>query len=170
MIIKDNIKNIIAADINGRCVALSDLNPIAVSKKIEDGFFKKYKIDISGMLGGRVYKINTRGELKFAIDDAKDSTSDLNDMKTYLKDNYRIEMKSDGKDFMFKHPEDESFVRGSVLGKEYEAKNISRYFLDKSKGGNPTKGDFDKVKNITNRTLKGKDKEKRKSKGLSMER
>lgn len=168
MIIRNDIRNIVAADITSKGMALSSIDPILVSKKIEDSFFKKYKIDIGNMLSGRIYKINTRGELKFAIDDAKESTSNLSDMKVYLRKNYRVEMKSDGKDFLFKHPEEESFTKGSILGKEYEAKNISGYFLDKRKERESTKKDPSIVRK--DNAFRGKNGEKKEAKGFSMER
>ncbi len=137
-------------------MALSDFNTTAVSKKIEDSFFRKYKIDIGSMLGGKFYRINTSGELKFAIDDGKESTSNLKDMKAYLKDNYRIEMKSDGNEFLFKHPEDRKYIRGCVLGKEYGAKMIFKNFTKKNKSGKTDEKIFNKGrKNIVRKKLKG---------------
>ena len=170
MIFKNTIKDIVATEISGRSMALSNFNTAAVSKNIEDSFFKKYKIDIGDILGGKFYKINTRGELKFAIDDAKDSTLNLNDMKAYLKENYRIEMKSDGKDFLFKHPEDSSFIRGSVLGKEYEAKSISGYFLEKYKNRKTYKKDLSRERKNSGMALDKKNKVTERSKGICMER
>ena len=132
-------------------MALSDFNTAAVSKKIEDSFFRKYEIDIGSMLGGKFYRINTSGELKFAIDDAKESTSNLKDMKAYLKGHYRIEMKLDGKEFFFKHPEDSKYVRGCVLGKEYGGNNLFKHFTKKNKNGKNDKKDF----NAGRKKLKG---------------
>jgi len=151
-------------------MALSDFNIAAVSKNIEDSFFRKYEIDIGSMLGGKFYRINTGGELKFAIDDAKESTSNLEGMKVYLKDNYRIEMKSDGKEFLFKHPEDPKYIRGCVLGKEYGGNNLFKHFTKKIINGKTDKRDFNKGKKNTDRTLKEKNMGREKSKGISMER
>ncbi len=142
-------------------MALSDFNTAAVSKKIEDSFFRKYEIDIGSMLGGKFYRINTSGELKFAIDDGKESTSNIKDMKAYLKDNYRIEMKLEGNEFLFKHPEDRKYVRGCVLGKEYEGKKIFKHFTKKNKNGKTDK----KILN-TGRKNKGR----KRLKGNCMER
>jgi hypothetical protein len=156
VIIKNTIKDIVAIDISSRSMALSDFNTAAVSKKIEDSFFRKYEIDIGSMLGGKFYRINNGGELKFAIDDAKESTSNFEGMKAYLKDNYRIEMKLDGKEFLFKHPEDCKYVRGCVLGKEYEAKMIFKNFTKKNKNGKTDEKIFNKKrKNIVRRKIKG---------------
>ena len=146
-------------------MVLSDFNTAAVSEKIEDSFFKKYEIDIGSMLGGKFYRINTSGELKFAIDDAKESTSNLEGMKAYLKDNYRIEMKLDGKEFLFKHPEDPKYVRGCVLGKEYEGENIFKHFTKKNKNGKTDKKDLN-----TGRPLEEKNKGRKKLEGICMER
>ena len=170
MIIKNTIKDIVAIDISSRSMTLSDFNTAAVSKKIEDSFFRKYEIDIGSMLGGKFYRINTGGELKFAIDDAKESTSNLEGMKAYLKDNYRIEMKLDGKEFLFKHPEDPKYVRGCVLGKEYEGKKLFKHFTKKSINGKTDKKDISTGKKNTGRSLKEKNKGRNKLKGICMER
>ncbi len=165
MIIKNTIKDIVTTEISCRSMALSDFNTAAVSKNIEDSFFRKYEIDIGSILGGKFYRINTGGELKFAIDDAKESTSNLEGMKAYLKDNYRIEMKLDGKEFLFKHPEDPKYVRGCVLGKEYEGENILKHFMEKNINGKTDKKDLN-----TSRPLEEKNKGRKKLKGICMER
>ena len=170
MIIKDTIRDLVAADINGRCIALSDINTENISRKIENSFFKKYQIDLKSMLGKKFYRINTRGELKFAIDDAKDSTSNVSGMKTYLKDNYRIDMKTDGKEYFFKHPEEQNFLRGSSLGKSYEAKSISGHFLEKYRKGKNIKKNSRNDEDRLHRALERKDLEKGRSRKLSMER
>jgi hypothetical protein len=170
VIIKNTIKDIVAIDISSRSMALSDFNTAAVSKNIEDSFFRKYEIDIRSILGGKFYRINTSGELKFAIDDGKESTSNIDDMKAYLKDNYRIEMKSDGKEFLFKHPEDHKYIRGCVLGKEYGAKMIFKNFTKKKINGKTDKKDFNTSRKNTDRPLKEKNKGRNKLKGICMER
>jgi len=151
-------------------MALSDFNTAAVSKKIENSFFKKYEIDIGSMLGGKFYSINTSGELKFAIDDGKESTSNIKDMKAYLKDNYRIEMKLEGNEFLFRHPEDPKNVRGCVLGKEYEGKKIFKHFTKKNINGKTDKKDFNAGRKNTDRTLKEKNIGRKRLKGNCMER
>lgn len=170
MIIKNTIKDIVATEISSGCMAISDFNTATVSKKIEDSFFKKYDIDIESMLGGKFYKINTRGELKFAIDDAKDSTPDINSMKAYLKDIYRIETKTDGKDYLFKHPEDCKYISGCVLGKEYEGQSISLYFLEKYKNKKTCKKDLNRERKNSGTALDKKNKVTERSKGIYMER
>ena len=170
MIIKNTIKDIIATEIGSRSIALSDFNTAVISEKIEDSFFKKYEIDIDSMLGGKFYRINTSGELKFAIDDAKESTVNLEGMKVYLKDNYRVEMKLDGKEFLFKHPEDPKYIRGCALGKEYGGKNLFKHFMEKNKNGKTHKKDLNVGKENTGKPLKEKNKGRKKLKGTCMER
>lgn len=71
------------------------------------------------------YKLVERGErlwkdeLRTAIEDAKQHTHSLEDMKTYLRDRYDIEMKIQNKNVSFLHPEKEKFVRGQTLGDAY---------------------------------------------------
>jgi len=170
LIIKNTIKNIVAIEISSRSIALSDFNTAAVSEKIEDSFLRKYEINIGSILGGKFYRINTGGELKFAIDDGKESTLNLEGMKAYLKDNYRIEMKPDGKEFLFKHPEDHKYVRGCVLGKEYEGENLFKHFIEKNKNGKTDKKDFNIGRKNTDEALKEKNKGRKKIKGPCMER
>ena len=170
VIIKNTIKNIVATEISSGCMAISDFNTAAVSKKIEDSFFKKYDIDIGSILGGKFYRINTCGELKFAIDDAKESTSNLEGMKAYLKDNYRIDMRSDGKEFLFKHPEDRKYIRGCALGKEYGGKNLFKHFIEKNKNGKTDKKDLNEGRKNTVRSLKEKNTGRKRLKGNCMER
>lgn len=131
MIIKDNIKEIVSAEIGSRTTALADINIINITQKIEECFSNKYGIDIGKMLGNKSYKINTTGELKFAIDDALELTSGIREMKAYLEDNYRIEMKSRGREVLFKHPQDIEYTGSNVLSKEYSGAGIYRSFLEK---------------------------------------
>ncbi|WP_284286701.1 relaxase/mobilization nuclease domain-containing protein [Alicyclobacillus fastidiosus] len=71
------------------------------------------------------YKLVERGErlwkdeLRTAIDDAKQHTKSLDDMKSYLKDRYNIEMKIQNQNVSFLHPEKEKYVRGKTLGESY---------------------------------------------------
>ena len=131
MIIKDDIKEIVSAEIGSRATELADINIINMTKKIEKCFLNKYGINIGKMLGKKSYKINTTGELKFAIDDALEIASGIRGMKTYLGDNYKIEVKIRDKEILFKHPQELEYTGGNVLGKEYSGACIYRSFLEK---------------------------------------
>ena len=161
MIIKNNIKEIVSAEIGGRSMPLADSNIINIAEKIGDCFFKKYGIDIDNMLGSKFYKINTAGELKFAIDDAREFTSDVKEMKAYLRDNYKIEMKLESKEILFKHPQGFEYIKGHVLGKEYSGAGIYSYFLEK-------RGKSRARNKVT--SIDRKNKAKVKFEGISMER
>lgn len=71
------------------------------------------------------YKLAERGEplwkdeLRTAIDKAKTKVSSLEEMKTYLKQTYNIEMKIQNKNISFLHPEKQKYCRGSKLGEAY---------------------------------------------------
>lgn len=71
------------------------------------------------------YKAVERGEplwkdqLRTAVDEAKLKTLSLEEMKSYLKENYNIEMKIQNKNVSFKHPEKQRFCRGKTLGANY---------------------------------------------------
>lgn len=71
------------------------------------------------------YKLVERGErlwkdeLRTAIDQAKQQTKSLDEMKSYLKERYNIEMKIQNKNVSFLHPDKERYVRGKTLGESY---------------------------------------------------
>ena len=139
VIVKDNIKEIVSAEIGSRATELADINITNMTKKIEKCFLNKYGIDIGKMLGNKSYKINTAGELKFAIDDALEITSGIREMKAYLRDNYKIEVKLGDKEILFKHPQELKYIGGNVLGKEYSGAGIYRSFLEKRRKDNTGK-------------------------------
>jgi hypothetical protein len=136
VIIKESIKKIVSAEIGSRITSLTDINTADITKKIEDCFLDKYGISINNMLGGSSYKINTGGELMFAIDDGKEFSSNIRGLKNYLKTNYKIEMKLYGREILYKHPQDNKYISGDVLGRQYSVKALRGSFLGKSGKGN----------------------------------
>ena len=131
MIIKESIKKIVSDEIGSRTTSLADINTADITKKIEDCFLDKYGISINNMFGGSSYKINTGGELMFAIDDGRELSSNIKELKNYLKSNYKIEMKLEGREILYKHPQDKRYTRGNVLGRQYSGAGLRGSFLEK---------------------------------------
>lgn len=80
------------------------------------------------------YKLVERGEplwkdqLRSAIDKAKEQTSSLQEMQSYLKETYGIEMKIQNKNVSFLHPEKQRYCRGDRLGASYSKGEIEREY------------------------------------------
>ena len=73
-------------------------------------------------------------------------------------------------EFLFKHPEDCKYIKGCVLGKEYESKNLFKHFMEKNKKEKNYKKELNMRRKNTGRALKEKNKGGEKSKGTCMER
>lgn len=65
-------------------------------------------------------EMSWKDEIREAVKLARDNSSSLQEMKTYLQDKFQIEMKIQNKNVSFKHPEQQRFVRGTKLGHDYE--------------------------------------------------
>ncbi len=65
-------------------------------------------------------EMSWKDEIREAVKLARDNSSFLQEMKTYLQDKFQIEMKIQNKNVSFKHPEQQRFVRGTKLGHDYE--------------------------------------------------
>jgi len=65
-------------------------------------------------------EMSWKDEIREAVKLARDNSSSLQEMKTYLQDKFEIEMKIQNKNVSFKHPEQQRFVRGTKLGHDYE--------------------------------------------------
>ena len=80
------------------------------------------------------YKLAEKGipiwkeQLRAAIDEAKDNSKNLVQLKEYLKDNFNIEMKIQNKNLSFLHPQAKKYCRGKKLGFSYTKEEITGYF------------------------------------------
>jgi len=85
------------------------------------------------------YKLAEKGmpiwkeQLRSAIDEAKEYSKNLVEMKEYLKKNFNIDMKIQNKNLSFLHPEKKKYCRGKKLGYAYTKEEIIKFF-DKSPG------------------------------------
>jgi hypothetical protein len=80
------------------------------------------------------YKLAEKGipiwkeQLRAAIDEARQNSKNLVELKEYLKDNFKIEMKIQNKNLSFLHPKMKKYCRGKKLGFSYTKEEITGYF------------------------------------------
>ena len=80
------------------------------------------------------YKLAEKGmsiwkeQLRSAIDEAKENSKNLVELKEYLKNNFNIDMKIQDKNLSFLHPEKEKYCRGKKLGYAYTKEEITGFF------------------------------------------
>jgi len=80
------------------------------------------------------YKLAEKGlpiwkeQLRSAIDEAKEHSINLVEVKGYLKENFNIEMKIQNKNVSYLHPGKEKYCRGDKLGGAYTKEGISSEF------------------------------------------
>ena len=132
------IRDIISKEIREAKTTIPEIETVYLAGKIEKEYFEKYGISISRMINQKPYTINIPGELKFAIDDAKENTSTITAMANYLKDKYGITMNIKTS-ISFKHPADVKDIAGNILSKDYTGGRILELFKDKSKMGKKAK-------------------------------
>ena len=80
------------------------------------------------------YKLAEKGmsiwkeQLRSAIDEAKENSKNLVELRQYLKNNFNIDMKIQDKNLSFLHPEKEKYCRGKKLGYAYTKEEITGFF------------------------------------------
>jgi|CryGeyStandDraft_6_1057127.scaffolds.fasta_scaffold27065_2 hypothetical protein len=80
------------------------------------------------------YKMAEKGmslwkeQLRAAIDEAKENSRNIVEMRDYLEDNFNINMKIQNKNLSFLHPDKQKYCRGNKLGFNYTKDEIMRYF------------------------------------------
>jgi hypothetical protein len=80
------------------------------------------------------YKLAEKGmpiwkeQLRSAIDEAKEHSKNLVELKEYLKENFNIDMKIQNKNLSFLHPEKKKYCRGKKLGHAYTKEEIIDFF------------------------------------------
>ncbi|MHB8276148.1 MAG: relaxase/mobilization nuclease domain-containing protein [Candidatus Humimicrobiaceae bacterium] len=80
------------------------------------------------------YKLAERGlpiwkeQLRSAIDEAKEHSKNLVEIKGYLKANFDIEMKIQNKNVSYLHPDKQKYCRGDKLGGAYTKEGVSSEF------------------------------------------
>lgn len=73
-------------------------------------------------------KRSWKDEIRRAIDITKDKSTDLDSLKSHLKQDFGIETKLRGRTLSFKHPEQERFVRANKLGYDFEKGALEHEF------------------------------------------
>jgi len=105
------------------------------------------------------YKLAEKGmpiwkeQLRMAIDEAKEHSGNMVEMKEYLKKNFNIDMKIQNKNLSFLHPEKKKYCRSKKLGHAYTKEEIIRFFekgpkRDMVNPGLPYKGNGFKILKI----------------------
>jgi len=96
------------------------------------------------------YKLAEKGlpiwkeQLRSAIDEAKEHSRNLVELKEYLKENFGIEMKIQNKNVSYLHPSKQRYCRGDKLGYGYTKEGVSSEFeklkepIQRDKIPNPT--------------------------------
>jgi len=80
------------------------------------------------------YKLAEKGmpiwkeQLRSAIDEAKERSKNLVDLKEYLKENFNVDMKIQNKNLSFLHPDKKKYCRGKKLGYAYTKGEITDFF------------------------------------------
>jgi hypothetical protein len=67
-------------------------------------------------------------QLRSAIDEAKENSRNLVDLKSYLKENFNIEMKIQNKHLSYLHSDKKKYCRGNKLGHAYTKEEINAEF------------------------------------------
>ena len=80
------------------------------------------------------YKLAEKGlpiwkeQLRSAIDEAKEHSKNIVQLKEYLKENFNIEMKIQNKNVSYLHPDKQRYCRGDKLGGAYTKEGIGSEF------------------------------------------
>ena len=80
------------------------------------------------------YKLAERGlpiwkeQLRSAIDEAKEHSKNIIEVKEYLKENFNIEMKMQNKNVSYLHPDKQKYCRGDKLGGAYTKEGVNSKF------------------------------------------
>src|SRR5450830_960053 len=116
------------------------------------------------------YKLAEKGlpiwkeQLRSAIDEAKEHSKNIVEVKEYLKENFNIEMKIQHKNLSYLHPDKEKYCRGDKLGGAYTKEGVSSEFekikepIQRNKTPNLT-GIISGIERITQKIAKDIEKE-----------
>src|SRR5699024_5159237 len=73
-------------------------------------------------------KISWKEQMREAIDNSRDSSTNFDSFKKHLERNYGIETKLRGNTLSFKHPDRQRFTRANKLGADYEKEGLENGF------------------------------------------
>ncbi len=116
------------------------------------------------------YKLAEKGlpiwkeQLRSAIDEAKEHSKNIVEVKEYLKENFNIEMKIQHKNLSYLHPDKQKYCRGDKLGGAYTKEGINSEF-ERTKtptqtiNPNPLTGIISGIDRITQKIAKDIEKE-----------
>lgn len=66
-------------------------------------------------------------QLRSAIDEAKEHSTNIWEMKDYLENNFNIKMEIQNKNLSFLHPDKQKYCRGKMLGNDYTIDKVFKY-------------------------------------------
>lgn len=101
------------------------------------------------------YRLEKKGilpwkdELRQCIDFAKNQTSNIEELKEYLKEHFSIEVRETKKSISYKHPEQNKSVRGNKLGGDYTKEGLLNEFNGQARGKEEGSRRTEEVKPIT---------------------
>jgi hypothetical protein len=67
-------------------------------------------------------------QLRSAINEAKENSKNILELREYLKENFNIDMKIQNKNVSYLHPEKQKYCRGDKLGYAYTKEGITSSF------------------------------------------
>jgi len=91
-------------------------------------------------------------QLRSAIDEAKEHSKNMIELKRYLKENFNIEMKIQNKNVSYLHPDKQKYCRGDKLGGAYTKEGVSSEFekIKESPQSNKImESNYNKIPNFT---------------------
>lgn len=77
-------------------------------------------------------QVSWKDEIRQAVNETKQETSDWDSFKSDLKEQHGVEMKLRGNTLSYKHPEQQRFVRANKLGHDYDVGGLEREFARKA--------------------------------------
>lgn len=116
------------------------------------------------------YKLAEKGlpiwkeQLRSAIDEAKEHSKNIVQLKEYLKENFNIKMKIQNKNVSYLHPDKQKYCRGDKLGYAYTKEGVNNEFgkikepIQRNKNPNFT-GVISAIERITQKIAKDIEKE-----------
>lgn len=100
--------------------------------------------------------ITWKDELRQCIDFAKNQTSNIEELKEYLKEHFSIEVRETKNSISYKHPEQNKSVRGNKLGGSYTKEGLLNEFDGKTRSNEERSGRTEGTQQVTRAEHEGK--------------
>lgn len=73
-------------------------------------------------------KTSWKDELRSWIKEGQNNTQNLQELKTFLKNEYKVEMKIQEKNISYLHPDNQKYVRGKTLGDDFTKEGLNHVY------------------------------------------